>query len=157
MKKKITIISIITIVIIITITIILFNTNKKIEKFYLDNSFYNKGEYIEINNNDLDKYKKKSYILFTYNNYCNFSKPCEKVFKEYMNKYKIDFLSIKFEYFKKTKLYKKIKYAPSVIIVNNGKIIDYLDSNKNEDLTKYQEVNDFEQWINNYIYPNKDI
>ena len=46
-----------------------------------------------------------------------------------------DFLTIKFEYFKKTKLYKKIKYAPSVIIVNNGKIIDYLDSNKNEDLT----------------------
>ena len=74
-----------------------------------------------------------------------------------MKKYNIDFLSMKFEYFKKTKLYKKIKYAPSVIIIKNGKIIDYLDANKDEDLNKYQNSNEFEQWINSYIYPNKDI
>lgn len=149
MKKKITIISIITIIIIITILII--TNNKKVEKFYLDDIFYNKGEYIEIDNKDLSKYENKSYILFTYNNYCTFSKPCEKVFKEYMNKYKIDFLSIKYVDFKKTDLVKRVKYAPSVIIVKQGKIIDYLDANKDKDLDKYQDVEKFSTWINSYI------
>ena len=123
MNKKIITIITLLIIIIISVPISLFilkNNNNNIKKFYLDDSFYNKGEYIDINNNDLTKYNNKNYILFVYNNFCAFSKPCEEVFQEYMKKYNIDFLSMKFEYFKKTKLYKKIKYAPSVIIIKNN-------------------------------------
>ena len=60
-----------------------------------------------------------------------------------------------FDDFKKTTFHKKIKYAPSVLVVNKGKIIAYLDANSDDDLEKYQDVNKFEDWISKYIYFSK--
>ena len=99
----------------------------------------------------------ENYILYTYNNYCAFSIPCEDVFKEFMNKYKIDLLSISFEEFKNTKYYKKIKYAPSIIIISKGKILAYLDPNSDDDLDKYQDANKLEEWIKEYIEISNNI
>lgn len=124
---------------------------KQIDKVTLDNKYYNNGEFINVNSEELSSLEDDSFILYTYNNYCAFAKPCEDVFKEFMTKYKIDFLSIKFEDFKNTKYYNKIKYAPSIIIINKGKIISYLDPNSDDDLNKYQEFNDFETWLTKYI------
>lgn len=124
---------------------------KQIDKVTLDNKYYNNGEFINVNSEELSSLEDDSFILYTYNNYCAFAKPCEDVFKEFMTKYKIDFLSIKFEDFKNTKYYNKIKYAPSIIIINKGKIISYLDPNSDDDLNKYQDFNDFETWLTKYI------
>ena len=84
--------------------LIIFTTgcNKTIEKFSLDKKYYNTGEFIKVKSDDLSKLDNENYILYTYNNYCAFSIPCEDVFKEFMNKYKIDFLSISFDEFKNT-------------------------------------------------------
>lgn len=131
------------------------NQKDDIERFYLEDKYYNNGRFIEINSNEYKKIKNESYIIFTYNNYCNMAKPCEEVFKEFANKYKISILSINFEEFRKTLLYDKVKYAPSVVIVNKGKILAYLDANEDNDLDKYQDINEFEKWLNNYIYFSK--
>ena len=117
------------------------NDNSKI---YLNNKYYNKGKFIKVDKNDLNNIKNGNYILYTYNNYCSLPVSCEKVFQEFMSKYKIDFLSIPFDEFKKTDFYKSVKYAPSVIIIENGNIISYLDANSDIDLEKYQDVNKFE-------------
>ena len=135
------------------ILIILLIGCKKIEKIYLNDKYYNEGKFIEVKN--IDNLKEETYILYTYNNYCTFNKPCEEIFKEYMGKYKIDFVSIPFEYFKTTALYNKIKYGPSIIIIKEGKIIAYLDPNKDIDKEKYQDTKAFEEWINKYIYVEK--
>ena len=68
-----------------------------------------------------------------------------------MSKYKIDFLSISFKEFKNTKYYKKIKYAPSIIIIKEGNIVAYLDPNSDDDLGKYQDTNKLEEWIKEYV------
>ena len=135
---------------IITLLLITGCKEKQIEKFYLNNKYYNEGKFIAINN--IDNLKKDTYILYTYNNYCTFKKPCEEVFKEYMEKYKIDFYKMPFDQFKKTTLYTKVRYAPSIIIIKEGKIVEYLDANSNKDLDKYQDTKKFEEWINKYIY-----
>ncbi|MGM9850329.1 MAG: thioredoxin domain-containing protein [Bacilli bacterium] len=135
---------------IITLLLITGCKEKNIEKFYLNNKYYNEGKFITIKN--IDDLKNDTYVLYTYNNYCTFKKPCENVFKEYMEKYKIDFYGMPFDSFKKTSLYKEVRYAPSIILVKDGKIIDYLDANKNKDLDKYQDAKKFEEWINKYIY-----
>lgn len=129
--------------------------NKSNEKFTLNEKYYNNGDFIKVNSNELEKLGKDNYILYTYNNYCAFSVPCEDIFKNFMNKYKIDFISIPFDKFKKTKFYNKIKYAPSVIIIKNGKVISYLDSNSNEDYQKYQDEIEFEKWISKYVVIDK--
>lgn len=131
------------------------NQNDDIKRFYLNDKYYNEGNYIKIDNNDLKKLENESYVLFTYNGYCSMTSSCEEIFKEFMEKYKIDFLSMHFEDFKKTKLYDKVKYAPSVILVENGKIKAYLDANEDDDLEYYRDSNKFANWMNNYVYFSK--
>ena len=126
-----------------------------IQRLYLEDKYYNKGNFINIKSNDLKKLENYNYVLFTYNNYCSLPISCEDIFKQFMEKYKIDFLSIPFSEFKETTLYETVKYAPSIIIVEKGKIIAYLDAESNEDLERYQDTLEIEKWMNNYIYFSK--
>ncbi len=144
---------------IIICILIIFTTgcSKTNEKITLDEKYYNNGEFIKVNSDELSKYDNENYILYSYNSYCAFQIPCEDIFKEFMNKYKIDLLSISFEEFKNTKYYKKIKYAPSIIIISKGKILAYLDPNSDDDLDKYQDVNKLEEWIKEYIEISNNI
>ena len=115
------------VLLLISIVIIAGCFNKKInqndnkERIYLSSEYYNKGEFLEVDN--LDNLSDKTYIVFTYNNFCNMSVPCDKIFESFMEKYSIDFLKISFENFKNSPFYNEVKYAPSVIIINNEKII----------------------------------
>ncbi len=143
-------------VVLCILLLFIMGCKKSNEKISLDKKYYNTGEFINVNSEEVSKLDSENYILYSYNNYCAFSVPCEDIFKEFMNKYKIDFLSIKFEEFKKTKYYKKIKYAPSVIIIGKGKIIAYLDPNSNDDSDKYQDVTKLEEWIKGYVEISND-
>ena len=131
------------------------NQNDGKERIYLSDNYYNKGEFIEIKSNDLLDKVNDTYILFTYNSYCSLPVPCEDIFKSFAKKYDIDFISISFEEFKNTKFYNTVKYAPSIIIIKNNEIVDYLDANSDKDLNKYQDQKEFESWLDNYIYFTK--
>lgn len=127
----------------------------KQDKFYLDDKYYNQGEYIKLDSIGLENIKDNSMIIYTYNNFCNFPIHCENIFQEFMNKYQIDFISIPFSEFKKTSFYSKISYAPSIIIVHEGKIVDYLKADSDNDYDKYQKEDIFEEWLSEYIYFTK--
>lgn len=144
-KKRIILLLIINLIIICGCT-------KKINKFYLEDKYYNNGEFININEEELSKIDKENYALYIYNTTCGMAIHCEDIFKSFMNEYKIDFLSMPISSFMNTKLYNKVKYAPSVIIVKNNKVVAYLDASKDEDIEKYQDVSKFEEWISKYIY-----
>lgn len=149
------------IIIPIFLTLILFifikiESNKNIEKFYLEDKYYESNSFIKIDSNIYNNIKKESYILFTYNNYCKFNIPCEDIFESFSKENNVVILSIPFAEFKKIDLYKKIKYAPSVIIVKNGHIVAYLDAESDNDLDKYQDVSKFREWVSNYIYLTKE-
>lgn len=146
MNKKI----IIFIIIFITLLgVFIYNQNKKI---YLSDKYYNTSTYISVNSSDIDKLNKDNYLLYTYNSYCTFKEPCDSIFKKVMDKYNISILSMPIEEFKKTKYYKKVRFAPSVIIIKHGKIKKYLDANSDDDFNKYQNDKEFENWLNKYIY-----
>ena len=128
------------------------------EKFYLEDTYYNKGglkntTIKEVNN--LIK-NKKSFILFTYNDFCSFSVPCDSVFEESSNKLNIEILQIPYRDFKKTVLNKKLEYGPSVLIINKGKIVKYLDTEKDNDKELYQDTKKFNSWLQKYIYIQKE-
>ena len=125
------------------------------KKIYLSNEFYSEGNFKEINNDSINEYNNKTYLLFTYNNYCSLPIPCDKIFLEVAKKNNISILSMPFSEFKKTVFYDTVKYAPSIIIVDKSKVIKYLDANKDEDLEKYQDVDKFEKWLNENIYLKK--
>ncbi len=151
MKNKKSII--IVIVIIISIIILtFFGYICKKEKFYLEDNYYNydmkKVSYSDINK--LEK-EKKSFILLTYNPYCSLKIPCDKIFEEYAKNKNITILTIPFDKFKRTEYYKTVKYALSVIIISKGRIITYLDAEKDKDIKLYQDTNKYGNWIEKYI------
>ena len=121
-------------------------------RFYLSDKYYHTGEFVKVDNKSLEKLNKENFILFTYNPYCNLPISCEKIFEEFMKKYNIDFISIPFSDFKETSYYDNVKYAPSVMIIKEGEVIDYLDANDDKDLQKYQDEKEFEKWLDNYVY-----
>ena len=152
MNKKIYYIVLILIIIISSGCTNKINQNDNKKRIYLSDKYYNKGEFINIKNEDIDSLKNDTYILFTYNNYCTLPISCEEIFKKFMDIYKIDILSITFSDFKESIFYEKIKYAPSVIIIKNNEIIDYLDAESDDDLNKYQDLEAFSNWLDEYIY-----
>lgn len=154
---KIKKLNLIILFIITSFLVLFFIVKNNTNKIYLSDKYYNNGDFINITSNELEKLDNDTYILYIYNNYCSFTVPCEDIFKEYMEKYNIDFISMKYEEFKKTTYHNKIKYAPSIIIISKGKIIDYLDPEKDSDINKYQDITEFTSWLNKHIMMNKQV
>ena len=123
------------------------------KKFSLENKYYNNKGLVSVSSDNVDELvnSKKSFILFTYNNYCNFSIPCDEVFESVSKSSNVEILKINFMDFKNTLLYENVKYAPTVIIVNKGRIIDYLDANADEDIDLYQNEDKFKKWLSSYV------
>ena len=94
---------------------------------------------------------KENFILYTYNNFCTFKVSCDEIFNESIKELNITILKIPFDEFKTTSLYNEVNYAPSVILIKEGKIIEYIDPEKNDDLSKYQDKKEFISWIKEYI------
>ena len=132
---------------------LLFITNLTKQKFTLESKYYNTGKFIDINGANLNELlnNKENFILFTYNNFCTFKVSCDEIFNESIKELNITILKIPFDEFKTTYLYNEVNYAPSVILIKEGKIIKYLNPEKNEDLPKYQDKKEFTSWIKEYI------
>lgn len=122
-------------------------------KFSIEKEYYKESKFIDVTSEDIKELKenKKSFIVFTYNNYCLLETPCDEIFKKVMDKYNISFLYLPYEEMKKTFIYNEVKLAPSVILIKEGKIVAYLDAESNEDLLKYQDTEEFEKWLTSYI------
>ena len=145
------------IILLIFIIILLCGCNKKDNNvFSLDSKYYNKTEFIKVSSTELDKLSKESFLLFTYNNYCTLKIPCENIFSDFMKEYKVGIVSIKFEDFKNTKYYNDVKYAPSILIIKEGKVIAFLDADSDDDINKYQDVSEFKNWVSKYISLSKE-
>ena len=133
-----------------TIFCLKMNNNNK---FNLDSIYYERDKFIAIDSSELDNLlnNKKSFILYPYNNYCTFKVSCDEIFINSIKELNITILKIPFDEFKNNILYNEIKYAPSIILIKEGKIITYLDPNKDENLSKYQDSKQFTSWIKEYI------
>ncbi len=136
--------------ILIFITIIIL-TGCSNDTIYLEDNLYNNNEFISIDSTSINNKLDTTYLLYTYNNYCSMKIPCENIFKSVMEEYNISMYSIPYKDFKDTYLHDTVKYAPSVIIVDKGEIISYLDPNSDEDYDRYQDTNSFTKWLKKYI------
>lgn len=140
------------------IVITCFITLNQKEKFSLEEIYYNEGKFLDANSIEMEQLleEKKSFLLYSYNNYCSLPIPCETIFETVMKKYKIDVVQLPFAELKKTKLYETVSLAPTIIIIKEGKIIEYLKADQDSDLEKYQDAKAFEKWLKKYINLEKE-
>ena len=129
---------------------ILKNKESKIELNY---KYYNSEGLKDISIDELEKRigRKESLLLFVYNDFCTFSVPCNNVFDEGSKDLGLQILQISYRDFKGSTLNKTVKYAPTVIIVKDGRVVRYLDAESNSDKKIYQNVKKFKSFILKYV------
>ena len=51
-------------------------------------------------------------------------------------------------------MHEKVKYVPSVAIIKNGTVVDFLDANSDEDTSKFNSAEALQGWLKDYIIFN---
>ena len=127
------------------------------DKIYLTDKYYDNSNnsFLEIDEDKIKDLNDDTYILYVFNSFCKFSIPCDSIFEEFMKNNNISIISIPYDKNKKTDFVKKVKYAPTIIIIHKNKIVAYLDADKDEDVDKYQDIKAFTNWVNQYVYLEK--
>ena len=135
----------------LSICIFIIGCNKRV--FSLEEKYYKDAALYEINYSDLEKLvsDKESFGVFVYQPLCETSAGFETILNNFTKQYQMNFYKVAFSSIKGTDLGKRIKYYPSFIIYKDGKIVDYLEADKNEDTNKYKDINEFTSWISSYI------
>lgn len=128
-------------------------TNKNEKTFYLENNHYGTNNMIEISIDELEQLsnKKESFAVFVYQPMCVTSSDFESVLNAFLEEEKITIYKIAFSSIKDTEIGKSIKYYPSFIIYKKGKIIDFLEADKDEDVNYYTSKEGFKNWFTKYI------
>ena len=134
--------------------LLLSRPKKTRDRIYLSDEYYSEevGDFIKTTVEELESLDDDTYLLYIYNDYCKFPIPCDQVFEEFMKAYHIHILSLPFVEFKETSFYPEVKYAPSIILIQKGKIVTYLDANSDKDVEKYQKMKKLKEWLGQYIY-----
>lgn len=152
MKNKVFICLSILFVLLITVVIIIFN-NKIQEPFYMEDSYYGTDNMTEIKFDELNNLidKKESFAVFIYQPSCIASSDFESVLSGFLKDNQISIYKIAFSNIKDTNIGKTIKYYPSFIVYNKGKIIDFLEADKDEDIKYYSSKDGFKSWFTRYV------
>lgn len=152
MKKKVVLWLAILFVLFVTISVILF-INKREKAFYLEDSYYGTNDMIELKNDELNKLidKKESFAVFIYQPLCITSSDFENILSQFLEDNQTRIYKIAFSNIKETDLGKSVKYYPSFIIYNKGKMVDFLEADKDEDVRYYSSKDEFESWFTRYV------
>ena len=94
---------------------------------------------------------KESFVIFIYQPMCVTSNNFESVINEFMKKNNISIYKMKYSFMLETNLKDYINYYPSFAIIKNGKLVDHLDANSNEDINMFKNLNDFTNWFEKYV------
>lgn len=155
MKKRIIIISILTILTILTVSLIFIKSFKKeeIEPFYLKDKYYEKSESIKINVKELDDLikEKETFVLYVYHASYATSSKFNQILKNFQDENNLTIYKISYQAIQKSNYRKTIKSYPSFLIIKNGLIIDYLDSNNDKDSEHFKNEENFKTWFTKYI------
>lgn len=163
-NKKLLIIAIATLVALAVFGFIFFKilggAGKKVEveeSIILDAEYKNTdGKMIELAKNEEDPARfldelaaeKKNFVVYVSLPICNGDAAKFKQFVlDFQRKENLSFVYITSDYIKDTFIYDTVKYFPSVIIVKEGKIINYLRYDSDEDVEYYKSYDGFSKWL----------
>lgn len=95
---------------------------------------------------------KKTFVLYVSLPICNGDAARFKQYVlDFQHKEKISFYYLTSDYIKDSKVYETVKYYPSVIIVKEGRIINYLKYDSNEDVEYYKSYDGFSKWLKSNV------
>lgn len=153
MKKKWLIISVVVLILVVAaiVVFLIFQNQSKI--FSLESKYYNTGEKIEINISELEALisDKESFVVFVSQDMCLASSNFEVVINDFLEEYPITIYEINYSELKESDLGDFLEHYPSFVIYKNGKVVDFLDANADEDTDYYKTADGLRSWLTTYI------
>ena len=153
MKKKWLIISVVVLILVVAaiVVFLIFQNQNKI--FSLESKYYNTGEKIEINISELEELisDKESFVVFVSQTMCLASSNFEVVINDFLEEYPITIYEINYSELKESDLGDFLEHYPSFVIYKNGKVVDFLDANADEDTDYYKTADGLRSWLTTYI------
>ena len=127
----------------------------KESKFYLDEKFYNTDNglvIVELEDVNQAISQKESFIVYIYLTGCSTCQEFEPIVREFLEENKMMMYYLSYDKLEKgSYLKKKVKYAPSALIFEKGKLVDYLDTSSDRDTERYKSLDAFSEWMKSYI------
>ena len=153
MNKGVKIIGLMSGIVLIAIGLFFLGMYIADDSFKLTSKYYGENKYIDLDGKTLDKIikDKESFAVFVYQPMCAASSTLESVVTPFMGKYNLSLYKISYSDMKNTVLGKTIKYYPSIVIYEDGEIVDFLDANSGEDVDIYKTFDAFEKWFTSYV------
>lgn len=153
MKKKILMGFFFILFCVVILILLSFSFGKKEHSFFLEEKYYGKSDMTEVTLDELNHLieEKESFALFVYQPMCMTSADFENVLEEFLEEKQIRIQKIAFSSLQESKNYQFVKYYPSFIIYHQGKMIDFLEADKNEDVDCYTSKEGFSNWFTQYV------
>lgn len=128
------------------------------EIFALDDQYYNNNSINEIDSDGLNDLleSNESFAVFIYQPLCVASSNFENVLNEFLEEYQISFYKVSFSDMKETELSRDIKYFPSFAVFDEGKLVQSLDANSDDDTVYYESLDGFVQWFSEFVLINEN-
>ena len=123
------------------------------KSFKIEADLYGASEAIDIDKDAYEKLieEKKSFIIMVDKPDCYTTADMRKRMTEFPDDMQFKYYRIMWSQVKESSLHEKVKFVPSVAIIKNGEIIDFLDADSDEDTPKYNEAQALQDWIKSYV------
>ena len=111
------------------------------------------GEYMELTKDDYASLveAKKSFVVFVDQDGCTTADRLRGYVQDWATETGVKVYRMMFSEVKESSLHEYIKYYPSVVLVDKGKVRMYLRADSDDDAKMYNDYNEFETWIKRWV------
>lgn len=122
-------------------------------RFPLDSDQYGDFSFVEIENEDYDALieSEKSFLLLIDQNGCITAEGLKSILEPLATEHGIRVYRMMYSDMRQTSLFDKIKYYPSVAIINKGTPVAWLRADSDEDVNRYKDKEELSSWLDTYI------
>ena len=119
-------------------------------KVVLSSEYYSENpEFIDLDINEYEELLKarKSFLVFVDNTSCTTADRVRRYVSDYMKEQGVKVYKVMFKDIKDSSLHDYIKYYPSVVVVDKGRVRTYLRADSDEDSDEYNDYESFKSWL----------
>jgi hypothetical protein len=123
------------------------------KQFKLSPEYYGSSEQIELTNAEYDQLveAKKSFVVFIDLGNCVTANEISGYIQQIADEHQVQFYHIMADDAKEGSLHESVKFYPSVALVKEGKIAEFIHADEEEYSSMYHSQTDLNNWFNQYI------
>lgn len=121
--------------------------------FRLDDRYYDDAALETISADDLQRLvdEKSSFAVFVSQPSCRTSADFEKILQSFIVEHPLHLYEIAFSDLKTLPVADEVRFYPSFLIFKNGKLVNFLEADSNDDASAYTSLDGFITWFTQQV------